>query len=62
MRSYLKSKATEWQRLMKSVNELLKKDLRNYKVTFDELQTIFFEIELIIALLPIITPTQLNYY
>ena len=37
-----------FQRLMRSVKELLKKDLRNYKITFDELQTILLEIELII--------------
>ena len=33
---------------MGSVKELLKKDLRNYKITFDEWQIILLKIELII--------------
>ena len=36
-----------FERLVKSIKELLKKDLRNYKITFDELETILLEIELI---------------
>ena len=32
---------------MRSVKELLKKDLQNYKITFDELQTILLEIALV---------------
>ena len=37
-----------FERLMRSGKELLKKDLQNYKITFDELQTILLEAELII--------------
>ena len=33
---------------MGSVKKLLKKDLRNYKITFEELQAILLEVELII--------------
>ena len=61
-----------FQRLMRSVKELLKKDLRNYKITFDELQTILLEIELIINNRPLthiytdstelpLTPSQLVF-
>ena len=42
------SKATEWETLVRSVKKLLKKDLRNYKITFEELQAILLEVELII--------------
>ena len=38
---------------MKSLKELLKKDLRNYKIAFDKLQTILIEIELIINSRPL---------
>ena len=37
-----------FERLVRSVKEILKKNLRNYKITFDELQTILLEVELII--------------
>ena len=37
-----------FERLVRSVKEILKKNLRNYKITFDELQTILLELELII--------------
>ena len=49
---------------MRSIKELLKKDLRNYKIKFDELQTILLEIELLInnRPLPVFTPTQPNYH
>ena len=55
--------------MVRSVKELLKKDLQNYKITFDELQTILLEIELIINNCPsypylhrlIFTPTQPKY-
>ena len=61
-----------FERLIRSVKELLKKDLRNYKITFDELQTILLEIELIINNRPLthiytdltelpLTPSQLVF-
>ena len=57
---------------MRSVKELLKKDLRNPKITFDELQTVLLEIELLINNRPLthiytdstklpLTPSQLVF-
>ena len=41
-----------FERFMRSFKELSKKDIRNYKITFDELQTVLLEIELIITNCP----------
>ena len=41
-----------FERLMRSVKELSKKDMRNYKITLNELQTVLLEIELIIKNCP----------
>ena len=41
-----------FERLMRSVKELSKKDMRNYKITLDELQTVLLEIESIIKNYP----------
>ena len=57
---------------MRSSKELLEKDLQNYKITFDELQTILLEVELIINNRPLthiytdstelpLTPSQLVF-
>ena len=37
-----------FERMVSSIKELLKKDLHNYKIKFDELQTILLEIEVIV--------------
>ena len=61
-----------FERLMRSGKELLEKDLQNYKITFDELQTILLEVELIINNRPLthiytdstelpLTPSQLVF-
>ena len=60
------------ERLVRSVQELPKKDLRNYKIKFEELETILLEIELLINNCPLthiytdstelpLTPSQLVF-